>query len=326
MKQRLLELLQKEEGFLSGQALSERLSVSRTAVWKGMKALEEDGYEIEAVRNKGYRLKREPDILTMESCASRIHTRWMGRQLLVYDVTDSTNTRLKLAGEQQAPHGTVAVADCQEAGKGRMGRSWTTPKGTALAFSVLLRPQIPPQKASMLTLVAALAVSMALDETAGICTRIKWPNDIVFEGKKLCGILTEMSADMDQIHYVITGIGINVQMTEFPEEIRATATSLKLASGKEVLRSQVLGRVLVHFEELYEQFVQEQSMAGLKEAYESRLASLDRPVSVLAPEGPWRGMCMGIRDDGALLVRHEDGSVEAVIAGEVSVRGIYGYV
>ena len=252
MKQKLLELLQSTEGFLSGQELSDHLNVSRTAVWKVMKSLEEDGYEIEAVRNKGYSLKKEPDILTKESCASRINTKWLGKNLMVYDVTDSTNTRLKLAGEQGAPNGSVAVANAQEAGKGRLGRHWETPKGSALAFSMLLRPQIQPENASMLTLVAALAVSRAIDEFAGIKTQIKWPNDIVYQGKKLCGILTEMSADMDQIHYVIVGIGINVQMTDFPKEIQNTATSLKLVTGKTLLRNELLAKVLEEFEVLYE--------------------------------------------------------------------------
>ena len=310
MKQKLLELLQSTEGFLSGQELSDHLNVSRTAVWKVMKSLEEDGYEIEAVRNKGYSLKKEPDILTKESCASRINTKWLGKNLMVYDVTDSTNTRLKLAGEQGAPN----------------GRHWETPKGSALAFSLLLRPQIQPENASMLTLVAALAVSRAIDEYAGIKTQIKWPNDIVYQGKKLCGILTEMSADMDQIHYVIVGIGINVQMTDFPKEIQNTATSLKLVTGKTLLRNELLAKVLEEFEVLYEQFVSAESLKNLKAEYESRLANKDNRVNVLAPSGAWQGICLGIKEDGALLVQREDGKVEEVIAGEVSVRGIYGYV
>ena len=326
MKQKLLELLQSTEGFLSGQELSDHLNVSRTAVWKVMKSLEEDGYEIEAVRNKGYSLKKEPDILTKESCASRINTKWLGKNLMVYDVTDSTNTRLKLAGEQGAPNGSVAVANAQEAGKGRLGRHWETPKGSALAFSMLLRPQIQPENASMLTLVAALAVSRAIDEFAGIKTQIKWPNDIVYQGKKLCGILTEMSADMDQIHYVIVGIGINVQVTDFPKEIQNTATSLKLVTGKTLLRNELLAKVLEEFEVLYEQFVSAESLKNLKAEYESRLANKDNRVNVLAPSGAWQGICLGIKEDGALLVQREDGKVEEVIAGEVSVRGIYGYV
>ena len=326
VKQKLLELLQSTEGFLSGQELSDHLNVSRTAVWKVMKSLEEDGYEIEAVRNKGYSLKKEPDILTKESCASRINTKWLGKNLMVYDVTDSTNTRLKLAGEQGAPNGSVAVANAQEAGKGRLGRHWETPKGSALAFSLLLRPQIQPENASMLTLVAALAVSRAIDEYASIKTQIKWPNDIVYQGKKLCGILTEMSADMDQIHYVIVGIGINVQMTDFPKEIQNTATSLKLVTGKTLLRNELLAKVLEEFEVLYEQFVSAESLKNLKAEYESRLANKDNRVNVLAPSGAWQGICLGIKEDGALLVQREDGKVEEVIAGEVSVRGIYGYV
>ena len=157
-------------------------------------------------------------------------------------------------------------------------------------------------------------------------SQIKWPNDIVYQGKKLCGILTEMSADMDQIHYVIVGIGINVQMTDFPEEIQATATSVKLVTGKEILRSSILAKILEEFEDLYEQFVSVQSLKNLKAEYESRLANKNNRVNVLAPSGAWTGTCLGINEDGALLVQREDGSVKAVIAGEVSVRGIYGYV
>ena len=326
MKQKLLELLQSTEGFLSGQELSDHLNVSRTAVWKVMKSLEEDGYEIEAVRNKGYSLKKEPDILTKESCASRINTKWLGKNLMVYDVTDSTNTRLKLAGEQGAPNGSVAVANAQEAGKGRLGRHWETPRGSALAFSLLLRPQIQPENASMLTLVAALAVSRAIDGYAGIKTQIKWPNDVVWEGKKICGILVEMSAEMNAIHYLVIGCGINANMTEFPEELKEKAISLRMITGAEVDRAQIIQRSLEWLEKYYQKFEETSDMSGLMEEYNQMLVNRGSEVCVLDPCGEYRGKALGINDAGELLVEKEDGTTENVYAGEVSVRGVYGYV
>ena len=291
-----------------------------------MKSLEEDGYEIEAVRNKGYSLKKEPDILTKESCASRINTKWLGKNLMVYDVTDSTNTRLKLAGEQGAPNGSVAVANAQEAGKGRLGRHWETPKGSALAFSLLLRPQIQPENASMLTLVAALAVSRAIDEYAGIKTQIKWPNDIIINGKKLVGILTEMSTQIDYINHVTIGVGINVNLTEFPEEIRETATSLRLECGHVVKRAPLIAAVMKRFEQNYTVFLEHGDLSGLKERYSELLVNKDREVRILGAKEQYNAYALGINQTGELIVRKEDGTEEAVYAGEVSVRGVYGYV
>lgn len=326
MKSKILRMLHESCGFVSGQELSDRLEVSRTAIWKDIKALEADGYVIEAVRNRGYRLIEEPDVLTKESCETYIDTEAIGKNLIVYDKTDSTNNRLKSIGEEGAVHGTVAVAELQEAGKGRLGRSWVAPAGAALTFSILLRPSVEPAKASMLTLAAALAVSEAIDELTGLHTQIKWPNDVVCNSKKLVGILTEMSADMDSIHYVVVGIGINVNITEFPDELKTKATSLMLETGKRVLRSSLLAEVLKKFEVCYEKFMVSGGFAVLKSDYEARLANLGRIVCVLEPGGEWRGECLGLAEDGALLVKADDGSVKSIISGEVSVRGGYGYV
>ena len=243
-----------------------------------------------------------------------------------YDETDSTNVRASRLAEEGAEHGTLVVADQQDAGKGRRGRGWSSLPGTGIFMTLILKPELNPSNASMLTLVAAMAVAQGITRCTGMEAKIKWPNDIVYQGKKLCGILTEMSADMDQIHYVIVGIGINVQMTDFPKEIQNTATSLKLVTGKTLLRNELLAKVLEEFEVLYEQFVSVESLKNLKAEYESRLANKDNRVNVLAPSGAWQGICLGIKEDGALLVQREDGKVEEVIAGEVSVRGIYGYV
>ena len=326
MKSKILNRLRGAEEFVSGQQLCEEFGVSRTAVWKAINQLKEEGYEIEAVHNKGYRLLGCPDIISAEEVKSRLHTDWAGCEVRYFDTLDSTNICAKRMAEEGAPNGTLVIADKQTAGRGRCGRVWETPKGTAIAMTLLMRPNLRPEKASMLTLVMGMAVTRAVNELYSLNCQIKWPNDIVYQGKKLCGILTEMSADMDQIHYVIVGIGINVQMTDFPKEIQNTATSLKLVTGKTLLRNELLAKVLEEFEVLYEQFVSAESLKNLKAEYESRLANKDNRVNVLAPSGAWQGICLGIKEDGALLVQREDGNVEEVIAGEVSVRGIYGYV
>ena len=330
MKSEILRLLKSSETYLSGQQICEQFQVSRTAVWKVMEQLKKEGYQIEAVRNKGNRLVDSPDVMTKEELDSLMDTQWAGRNIVYYDSVDSTNLRIKQMGDEGAPEGTLAVADKQTAGRGRRGRSWDSPSGSSIYMSLLLRPEIEPDQAPMLTLVMALSVAEGIMDCGDSCgnpdVKIKWPNDIVYQGKKLCGILTEMSADMDQIHYVIVGIGINVQMTDFPKEIQNTATSLKLVTGKTLLRNKLLAKVLEEFEVLYEQFVSAESLKNLKAEYESRLANKDNRVNVLAPSGAWQGICLGIKEDGALLVQREDGKVEEVIAGEVSVRGIYGYV
>ena len=330
MKAEILKLLREADGYVSGQQLCEKFGVSRTAVWKVIRQLQEEGYQVEAVRNKGYHIVDSPDVMTKEELDSLMDTQWAGRNIVYYDSVDSTNLRIKQMGDEGAPEGTLAVADKQTAGRGRRGRSWDSPSGSSIYMSLLLRPKIEPDQAPMLTLVMALSVAEGIMDCGDSCgnpdVKIKWPNDIVYQGKKLCGILTEMSADMDQIHYVIVGIGINVQMTDFPKEIQNTATSLKLVTGKTLLRNELLAKVLEEFEVLYEQFVSAESLKNLKAEYESRLANKDNRVNVLAPSGAWQGICLGIKEDGALLVQREDGKVEEVIAGEVSVRGIYGYV
>ena len=330
MKAEILKLLREADGYVSGQQLCEKFGVSRTAVWKVIRQLQEEGYQVEAVRNKGYHIVDSPDVMTKEELDSLMDTQWAGRNIVYYDSVDSTNLRIKQMGDEGAPEGTLAVADKQTAGRGRRGRSWDSPSGSSIYMSLLLRPEIEPDQAPMLTLVMALSVAEGIMDCGDSCgnpdVKIKWPNDIVYQGKKLCGILTEMSADMDQIHYVIVGIGINVQMTDFPKEIQNTATSLKLVTGKTLLRNELLAKVLEEFEVLYEQFVSAESLKNLKAEYESRLANKDNRVNVLAPSGAWQGICLGIKEDGALLVQREDGKVEEVIAGEVSVRGIYGYV
>lgn len=319
-------MLKEREQFLSGQEICEKFNVSRTAVWKIIKLLESEGYEIEAVRKKGYRLKRAADKLSRMELLSSMQTEWAGTEVLYFDETDSTNTEIKKAAEQNAPHGTLAVADYQSMGKGRRGRIWTSPHGVGIWMSILLRPKLHPSCASMLTLVAALAVADGLRESCKLDARIKWPNDIVVNGKKVCGILTEMSTELDCINYVVVGIGINANTITFPEELQPLATSIRLETGACVSRSLVIREVLRALERVYALFLEHGDLSGLLESYHERLANKNQVVRVLEPEHAYTGISEGINARGELLVRMEDGSLRTVISGEVSVRGIYGYV
>lgn len=326
MKTTILNALKEANGYLSGQELCEQLGVSRTAVWKVIRQLQEDGYEIEAVRNRGYRLSDSGDVFTETELKSVLTTRSAGQRLVFLENVDSTNNKAKQLAEEGAVDGTLVVAESQSAAKGRRGRSWMAPAGEGVWMTLILRPQIPPESASMLTLVAALAVEKGIREAAGIDGQIKWPNDIVVSGKKVCGILTEMSTEMDCINHVVVGIGINANIREFPEELQEKATSLLLASGKTVKRATLVNAVLCAWEEYYEMYLQTGDLALLVESYQEMLAGLGGMVLVLAPGGSYTAISRGITRTGELLVEREDGTVTEVMSGEVSVRGIYGYV
>ena len=256
--------------------------------------------------------------------ADQIHTKWAGKTVHFARETDSTNLWIKRLAKEGAPEGTLALAEFQSAGRGRLGRSWEVPEGTSVMMSILLRPKFEPQYAPMLTLVMGMAVAKAVKKF-GFDVSIKWPNDVVVSHKKICGILTEMGVRDGKIDYAVIGVGINVNIREFPEEMADKATSLYLESGKEFDRSQIPGLVMEAFEEYYEKFAATCDLSGLKEEYESILANYNQPVRVLAKE-PYEGVARGITDGGELLVEKTDGTIVAVSAGEVSVRGLYSYV
>ena len=256
--------------------------------------------------------------------ADQIHTKWAGKTVHFARKTDSTNLWIKRLAKEGAPEGTLALAEFQSAGRGRLGRSWEVPEGTSVMMSILLRPKFEPQYAPMLTLVMGMAVAKAVKKF-GFDVSIKWPNDVVVSHKKICGILTEMGVRDGKIDYAVIGVGINVNIREFPEEMADKATSLYLESGREFDRSQIPGLVMEAFEEYYEKFAATCDLSGLKEEYESILANYNQPVRVLAKE-PYEGVARGITDGGELLVEKNDGTIVAVSAGEVSVRGLYSYV
>lgn len=326
MKEEILRLLRGADGYISGQELCNRFGVSRTAVWKAINQLKEAGYEIEAQQNKGYRLMAAPDLMTEAEIKSLMHTEWVAKEVLYFDTIDSTNTKAQELAEKGYPSGTLVVADKQESGKGRRGRSWVSPSGTGIFMTLMIKPDINPNNASMLTLVAALAVAKAITSVTGEEAMIKWPNDIVVNGKKVCGILTEMNAQFDYINHIVVGIGINVHNESFPEEISQMASSLMIeAGGKRFHRAQIIAETMSYFEQYYDTFLKTQDLSALVREYDELLVNRNKSVRVLDPKEPFDGKAMGITPKGELIVDTWE-SRKLVSSGEVSVRGIYGYV
>lgn len=326
MKEEILRLLRSADGYISGQELCNRFGVSRTAVWKAINQLKEAGYEIEAQQNKGYRLMAAPDLMTEAEIKSLMHTDWVAKEVLHFDTIDSTNTKAQELAEKGYPSGTLVVADKQESGKGRRGRSWVSPSGTGIFMTLMIKPDINPNNASMLTLVAALAVAKAITSVTGEEALIKWPNDIVVNGKKVCGILTEMNAQFDYINHIVVGIGINVHNESFPEEISQMASSLMIeAGGKRFHRAQIIAETMSYFEQYYDTFLKTQDLSALVREYDKLLVNRNKSVRVLDPKEPFDGKAMGITPKGELIVDTWE-SRKLVSSGEVSVRGIYGYV
>lgn len=326
MKEEILRLLRSADGYISGQELCNRFGVSRTAVWKAINQLKEAGYEIEAQQNKGYRLMTAPDLMTEAEIKSLMHTEWVAKEVLYFDTIDSTNTKAQELAEKGYPSGTLVVADKQESGKGRRGRSWVSPSGTGIFMTLMIKPDINPNNASMLTLVAALAVAKAITSVTGEEALIKWPNDIVVNGKKVCGILTEMNAQFDYINHIVVGIGINVHNESFPEEISQMASSLMIeAGGKRFHRAQIIAETMSYFEQYYDTFLKTQDLSALVREYDELLVNRNKSVRVLDPKEPFDGKAMGITPKGELIVETWE-SRKLVSSGEVSVRGIYGYV
>ncbi len=327
-KDEILRILRERGGYVSGEDISNKMGVSRTAIWKQIGYLREDGYDILGSSKRGYMLKSEPDVMTKEAVLSKLITETFGRTMEYFDEIDSTNNYCKQQAEMGAEHGFLAVADRQVSGRGRRGRVWETPSGISIAMSIVLRPEIATECASMLTLVAALSVADAIRNVTGLEAGIKWPNDIVINGKKVCGILTEMSIEFSAINYVVVGIGVNVNNSIFPQELSDIATSIYMEKGEMVSRSRLIAEILIAFERYYKVFLETQDLSELKSYYEARLVNKDAHVRVLSANGKVddEGTALGIDDIGRLVIKSDDGSTKNIMAGEVSVRGICGYV
>lgn len=322
MQNQVLSLLKQAGGYLSGEEISRQLGVSRAAVWKAVKALREKGYVIDSVTNRGYRLSSQPDLLDAAAIQSGLSTRFLGRNIVALEETDSTNEEAKRQGAAGAPDGTLCVAERQTGGKGRLGRAWSSPAGSGVWMSLLLRPSVAPQEATQLTLIVGLSVCQAIRRLTGCQAMIKWPNDIVIGRKKVCGILTELTADMEQIHYVVVGIGINANIPQFQGELQKKATSLLLETGQEIDRAGLVQAVLEEFEKNYDRFLTDLT-ADFITPYEALCVSLNRQVSVVRGGRELTGQSIGLTKEGELRVRMENGDVLEIGSGEVTVQGIY---
>lgn len=255
-----------------------------------------------------------------------INTQWLGHNLICLETIDSTNLESERLAAAGASHGTVVISEQQTAGKGSRGRSWESKAGTGLFMSILLYPKIEPEKASMLTLVTAYSIARVLKDIWDLEVKIKWPNDIVLNGRKVSGILTQMKADASGIQHVIVGIGVNVNTEAFARELSDKATSLYLETGTFYDKDELAGELLYRLEQDYERFFHEGNLSFMKEAYEMFLINQSKPVRIIGRDNDWAGIALGINEAGELLIQRPNGTIEAVASGEVSVRGLYSYV
>nr|WP_305042159.1 biotin--[acetyl-CoA-carboxylase] ligase [Geoalkalibacter sp.] len=312
-------MLRAQDGdWISGEELSRRLGVSRTAVWKQIRALRRRNCQIEAAAARGYRLLEVPDLVTPGEIQAGLRTCLVGHELVYFSETDSTNIQAQRLGEEGAPDGTVVVADGQSAGKGRLGRRWHSPPGVNLHLSVLLRPAVPPQRAPQLSFVAAVAVARAIREYCGLAADVKWPNDLLLDGRKVAGLLSEMNAESERIHYVVLGLGINVNLEahQFPEDLRYPATSLKLATGRRWPRAPLARLLLQHLDQLYAQFLGE-GFAPIARQWEELCPWQGRRIEVDRGADRVQGLFAGIDEQGALLLDEGGGAPLKIYAGDV---------
>lgn len=313
----MLRRLNAAEGdFVSGEEISRELGVSRTSIWKHIQSLRRDGCRIEAVPNRGYRLLGAPDLLLAFVLQAKLKTRTIGRKIHHFDSVDSTQAAANLLAQKGEPDGTVVIAEEQGRGRGRLGRTFFSPRG-GLWLSLILKPNLPPQGALALTLLAGVAVSEAVREATRLPVVLKWPNDILIGEKKVVGILGEMIAEVDLVRFVVLGIGINVNVSKkgFPAELKDIATSLSVELGHGLSRSDLLCAVLERFEHYYELLLKE-GPAPVLDAWRALPNILGGNVSAETPEGLWQGKAVDIDEEGALLM-DVGGEVRKVTAGDV---------
>lgn len=328
MKNKVYKLLKENlNNFVSGQKISEELGVSRTSIWKYINQIRNEGYEIESVSRKGYRLVSCPDVLTYEEVKKYLETDLIGREIVHFESIDSTNYKAKELASADEKQGTVVISEEQISGRGRLGRKWISPKNKGIWMSIILKPDIKPQDASKVTQIGAAAVWCALNDI-GVKSYIKWPNDIVINGKKVCGILTEMSGELNRINYVVIGIGINVNsdIDDIPNEIMDIATSVKIQSGQYISRKQLTAYVINYFERFYNQFINQGNIENCIEICRKASIILGKEVRIISNKKEVKVKAIDITEEGELLVEMKDGKTKKIISGEVSVRGLYGYV
>lgn len=319
VKQKMLEVFSKADGeFVSGQALADSIGCSRTAVWKHIESLRQEGFELEAVRKKGYRITAKPDKVSESELLIGLDTKKLGKRIVYMESVASTQKEAhKLA--EEAEEGTLVIAEEQTAGRGRMTRPWHSPKHTGIWMSLILKPNLPPFKAPQFTLITAVAVAEAIRDTAELTPEIKWPNDLLLNGKKVTGILTELQADSDQIRSIIIGIGMNVNQQEFPEELAGIATSIAIEKGEIVPRAKLVQAIMKNMEIYYREYM-ENGFGLIKEKWESFAVSIGRSIVARTVTGTIRGKALGITEEGVLKLEDENGVIHSIYSADIELE------
>ena len=318
-KEKILNVLRSSSsGFISGEELARKCGISRTMVWKHIKALEREGFGIEAVPSRGYRITSVPDVLRLEDVRHGLRTKTIGKEIHFFQEVTSTNTLAMGLAADGAPEGTVVIAETQTGGKGRRGRKWISPKGN-LYFSVVLRPNIPIHKAPLITLMGAVAVAEAIRTTCGLEAGIKWPNDILISGKKVSGLLTEMSAEQDRIRHIVLGIGVdvNMEMGELPPDVYRLTTTLAAEVGTKINRTALLQQVLRDLERWYQKFLGNEK--DVLNEWKKLNMTVGNRITVSGAGEALDGLAQGVDSDGRLIVRLDNGTIRALAAGDVTI-------
>jgi BirA family biotin operon repressor/biotin-[acetyl-CoA-carboxylase] ligase len=309
-----------EGAFLSGQKISEELGCSRTAVWKHIEDLRHEGYELEAIRRKGYRIKKIPNKISHNEISLGLKTETLGRNIHFEETVTSTQKIAHKLAYDGVPEGTLLVAEEQTSGRGRLNRAWHSPKYTGVWMSLILRPNLPPAKAPQLTLLTAVAITQAIEEVTGLRADIKWPNDILINKKKTVGILTEMQAEADKINSIIIGMGINVNQEQenFPKELYSIATSLAIELGKPINRAELIQMILYKFETLYLRYL-EHGFYPVKLLWESYAVSIGKRIIARTITGRLEGIAKGITEDGVLMLEDDNGHISYIHSADIEI-------
>lgn len=326
MRRYILDMLKKSEGKpISGTEIAKKIEISRTAVWKHMNVLKNEGYDIESVPKKGYILHSVPDRLLPEEIVSFLETKWLGHDINYNESVTSTNSVAKDLGNDNCPNGQICICEEQLNGRGRLRRGWFSPYAKGVWFSVVLKPSCMPNEASKFTLFAAVAVVKAINSYKGVEAKIKWPNDILIDNKKLVGILTEMNAEFGHINYIVIGTGINVNISKdsVPDDIKDTSISLMDVAQEPISRAELLAKILKNMEELYE-IIEKNGFSEILAQWRELSCTLGQDVKVIAPDETYYGVAEDIDEEGLLLVKRTDGKGSSrVIAGDVSIRSAH---
>ena len=300
--------------------MSARLGISRSAVWKQVSRLRREGYRIRSSPKKGYLLSGTPELLLPAEIQEGIGTKIFGRKEIAYFAEiDSTNKKAREIAGGGAPEGTLVIAEEQSRGRGRIGRSWYSPARAGIYLSLILRPKVPPNEAPKMTLVAGVSVAEALLRATPLKPRIKWPNDILIKGRKICGILTETSAEMDALHFVVVGVGINVNNRDFPEELKKIATSVYLETGKNFDRVRLLQEFLFQFERFYSTFLSS-GFESIGKRWGQLSMLMNKDVAVHMIDRTCKGRVMELDEDGALVIKNEHGEREKIYSGDIELE------